>query len=162
LLSLAAGGASADQPWPDRSMTLVHGFPPGGPVDTAARIVAEGLSVRLGQRVVVDARPGATGVTAAAQVARAAPDGYTLMNLPASYTATAAMYRSLPYRSIDDFSMIGMTVEYPIVLASHSEHPVRSLADLVRMARSRSMPLQYGTAGVGSLQHLAMELFAKT
>jgi tripartite-type tricarboxylate transporter receptor subunit TctC len=161
LMALAAGRAAADQVWPDRTITLVHGFPPGGPVDTAARIVADGLSTRLGQRVVVDARPGATGTTAAAQVARAAPDGYTLMNIPASYTATAAMYRKLPYRSTEDFSMISMTVEYPIVLATRADHSIRTLADLVRLAKSQNMPLQYGTAGVGSLQHLALELFAK-
>src|SRR5438270_11841099 len=85
--------ARATGAWPDHPITLVHGFPAGGPVDTASRILAEGLSVRLGQRVVVDAKPGATGTTAAGQVARAAPDGYTLMTVPASYTASAAMYR---------------------------------------------------------------------
>jgi tripartite-type tricarboxylate transporter receptor subunit TctC len=160
-LSAFAVNARAEPAWPERSITLVHGFPPGGPVDTAARILAEGLSNRLGQRVIVEARPGATGTTAAAQVARAVPDGYMLLNIPASYTATAAIHRKLPYRATDDFSMISTTVEYPIVLATYSDHSMRSVSDLVRIAKSRELPLQYGTAGVGSLQHLAMELFAK-
>jgi tripartite-type tricarboxylate transporter receptor subunit TctC len=159
--ALAAMPAVARQVWPDRPIALVHGFPAGGPVDTASRILADGLSSRLGQPVTVDAKPGATGTTAAAHVARAAPDGYTLMSIPTSYTATAAMYRTLPYRPIEDFSMISMTVEYPIVLATYSDHAVRTLSDLVSLARASNTPPQYGTAGVGSLQHLAMEFFAK-
>jgi tripartite-type tricarboxylate transporter receptor subunit TctC len=158
--ALACTPARAAQAWPERPITLVHGFPPGGPVDTASRILAEGLASRLGQPLTVEARPGATGTTAAAHVARAAADGYTLMTIPASYTATAAMYRTLPYRPIEDFTMISMTVEYPIVLTTYSSHAIRTLSDLVSLAKSKTTPLQYGTAGVGSLQHLAMELFA--
>lgn len=153
--------ARADVAWPTRTITLVHGFPAGGPVDTASRILAEGLSTRLGQQVIVDAKPGASGTTAAAQVSRAAPDGYTLLAVPATHTGTAAMYRTLPYRAIDDFSLISTTVEYPYVLATHSEHAIRTLADVINLGRTQSAPLQYGTAGVGSLQHLSMELFAK-
>jgi tripartite-type tricarboxylate transporter receptor subunit TctC len=82
------------------------------------------------------------------------------MTVPASYTETAAIYRKLPYRPIDDFTMIGTTVEYPIVLATYVEHPVRTTADLLSKAKAQSAPLQYGTAGIGSLQHFATELFA--
>ena len=159
--ALAAMPARADTRWPNRPISLVHGFPAGGPVDTVSRILADGLSKRLGQRVVVDPRPGAAGTKAAGQVAQAAPDGYTLMTVPATYPGTAAMYRTLPYRPIEDFSLISTTVEYPYVLVTHSDHPIRSLSDLIRMARSQPSPLQYGTAGLGSLQHLSMELFAK-
>ncbi len=134
---------------------------PGGPVDTLSRILAEALSKRLGQQVIVDAKPGATGTTAAGLVARAIPDGYTLTAVPATYVATAAMYRTLPYRPIEDFSLISTTAEYPFVLVTHSEHRIQSLSDLIDLARSRSSPLQYGTPGVGSLQHLSMELFAR-
>jgi tripartite-type tricarboxylate transporter receptor subunit TctC len=161
LASFAAKPALADATWPNRPITLVHGFPAGGPVDIVARILAEALSKQLGQRVVVDAKPGASGTTAAGYVARAAPDGYTLMAVPATYTGTAAMYRKLPYRPLEDFSWIGTTVEYPYVLVTHAEHPIRSLADVIKRARSEGAPLQYGTAGVGTLQHLAMELFAR-
>lgn len=158
VLSVPAAAAAA---FPDRPIRLVHGFPPGGPVDTASRILAEGLAARLGQAVIVEPKPGATGMIAAAQVARAAPDGYTLLGLPASYAPAAAMYRTLSFRPVEDFTMISMTVEYPVVLATYSGHSIRTLADLVSAAKSSSRPLQYGTAGVGSLQHLAMELFAK-
>src|SRR3954471_12249633 len=127
ITALAATSALARPNWPERAITLVHGFPPGGPVDTAARILAEGLSLRLGQPVIVESKAGATGAIAAAHVARAANDGYTLLNIPASYTATAAIYRTLPYRPIDDFTMVGTTVGYPMVLATHAGHPIKTL-----------------------------------
>jgi tripartite-type tricarboxylate transporter receptor subunit TctC len=140
---------------------LVHGFPPGGPVDIVARILGDALTQRLGQHVVVEAKPGASGTTAAGQVARAAADGHTLMAVPATYSGTAAMYRKLPYRPIEDFSLISTTVEYPFVLVTHAASSIRSLASLVGAAASQNVPLQYGTAGVGTIQHLAMELFAR-
>jgi tripartite-type tricarboxylate transporter receptor subunit TctC len=161
LAAFVARPALANQGWPERPITLVHGFTPGGPVDVASRILAEGLSTRLGQQVIVESKPGAAGTTAAGQVARASPDGYTLLTLPASYPATAAMYRTLSYRPVDDFSMISMTVEYPIVWVTYSDHPIKTVSDLVAKAKSQDSPLQYGTAGIGSLQHLATELFAK-
>jgi len=162
MTALVAMPAVAAPAWPDRPIKLVHGFPPGGPVDTVSRILAEGLSIRLGQGVIVEPKPGAAGMVAAAQIARAAPDGYTLMTIPASFSSAAAMYRTLSFRPLEDFAMISMTVEYPIVLATYSGHSIRTLGDLVRLANSSSIPLQYGTAGVGSLQHLAIELFART
>jgi tripartite-type tricarboxylate transporter receptor subunit TctC len=161
LSAFAAMPIRAETQWPARPITLMHGFPPGGPVDVLSRILAEGLSARLGQPVVVEAKPGATGTTAGGTVARAAPDGYTLMAVPATFVATAAMYQALPYRPIEDFSFISTTAEYPFVLVSCSDGPLQSVADLVHAARSQVSPLQYGTAGVGSLQHLTMELFAK-
>jgi tripartite-type tricarboxylate transporter receptor subunit TctC len=164
LSGLIASGvvpARAETPWPNRAITLIHGFPPGGPVDIVARILAEALSRRLGQQVVVDPKPGAAGTMAAAQAARATPDGYTLFAIPATHTGTAAMYRTLPYRPIDDFALISTTVEYPYVLVTYAGHSIRTLADVITRAKLPSAPLQYGTAGVGSLQHLSMELFAK-
>lgn len=145
--------------WPGNPLTLVHGFPPGGPVDTLSRVLSEALSKRLGQAVVVDARPGATGMAAAARVARAAPDGYTLLAVPATYAATVAMHRELGFRPLDDFSFIGTTAEYPLVIATHAEHPAHTFADFIRAARASREPLTYGTAGTGSLQHLTMVLF---
>ncbi len=146
--------------WPERPITLVHGLAPGGPSDIIARIVAEGLSRRLGQQVVVDARPGAGGRVAAAQIARTAPDGYTLMSIPSGHAVAAALYKSLGYRAVDDFAMISLLTEYPFVLVTHAEHPARTLAELITLARSRT--LLFGSAGNGSLQHLAGELLAKS
>jgi tripartite-type tricarboxylate transporter receptor subunit TctC len=161
LSAFAAMPALAQTTWPNRSITLMHGFPPGGPVDTLSRILAEGLSRRLGQTVVVDPKPGATGTTVGGQVARAKADGYTLMAVPATYVATAAIFRTLPYRPTEDFTFISTTAEYPLVLVTHPDSAIRTLTDVISLARSQTVPLQYATAGVGSLQHLSMELFAR-
>jgi tripartite-type tricarboxylate transporter receptor subunit TctC len=162
-LSMAAvTPARAQTAWPERAITLVHGLAPGGPSDIIARIVAEGLARRLGQQVVVDARPGAGGRVAAAQIARTTPDGYTLMTIPSGHAVSAALYKALAYRTIDDFAMVSMLTEYPFVVVTYADHPVRTLADLIATARSRPAPMLFGSAGNGSLQHLAGELLAKT
>lgn len=160
LSALAVMPAFAATPWPSRPVMLVGGFPAGGPLDTVSRILAEALARRLGQQVVVESRPGATGTIAAGQVARAAPDGYTLIALPGTFAASAAMFRTLPYRPVDDFSWISITTEFPYLLVTHAEHPMRTVADLITMAQSKNGPLQFGTSGVGSVQHLSGELFA--
>jgi len=160
LSALIATPAFAEAPWPARPIRPVIGFPAGGPLDVVSRIIAQALSRRLGQQVVVDGRPGASGTIAAAQVAHAQPDGYTLLSIPATYAASAALFRKLSYRPVEDFSMIGTTTEFPYVLVTYSDHPIRSMADLVSAARSRNDRLTYGTSGAGSLQHLSIELFA--
>jgi tripartite-type tricarboxylate transporter receptor subunit TctC len=158
--ALAVAPARAD--WPDRPITIVHGFPPGGPTDLVARLVADGLTRRLGQRVVVEGRPGASGTTAAAQIARAPADGYTLFAIPSGHAFAAATFKTLPYRTIDDFSMISMFTEYPYLVATYAEHSIHSVADLIELGRTRGTPLLYGTPGNGSGPHLAVELFAQT
>jgi tripartite-type tricarboxylate transporter receptor subunit TctC len=161
LSACAAVPALAKGLWPDRPITLIHGFPPGGPVDVLSRILAEPLGKQLGQGVIVEAKPGATGTMAGGLVARAAPDGYTLMAVPGTFTGTAAIFRTLPYNPIEDFTFISSTAEYPLVLITHPDSEIRTLADIVRIARSRNTPLQFGTAGIGSIMHLTMELFAQ-
>ena len=164
LVGLAAWTACpslAKAAWPEKPIKLIHGFPPGGPVDVVSRLLAEPLSAHLGQAVIVEAKPGATGTTAAAEAARAAPDGYTLLAVPGTYAGTAAMFRTLPYNPTDDFTFISSTAEFPLVIVTHRDSEFKSLADVVRIAKARSAPLQYGTAGNGSTMHLAMELFAQ-
>ena len=161
LATVLAPPALANPDWPEKPITIVHGFPPGGPTDLIARLVADGLTRRLGQRVLVEGRSGASGTMAAAQVARAAPDGYTLFAVPSGHTFAAATFKSLPYRSIDDFSTISMFTEYPYLMATYTEHSIRSVADLISLARSGRTPLLYGTPGNGSGPHLAVELLAK-
>jgi tripartite-type tricarboxylate transporter receptor subunit TctC len=164
----AIGGLSAfitspllAQPaWPNRPLTLVVGFPAGGPVDTVSRLVGESLTRRLGQPIVVENKPGATGTIAAAQAAHAAPDGYTLTMLPGTFAASAAMFRKLPYHPLNDFAWISTVAEFPYLLVTHAGHSCGSVADLVRTAKSASTPLQFGTSGVGSVQHLSGELLA--
>jgi tripartite-type tricarboxylate transporter receptor subunit TctC len=147
--------------WPERNITLLHGLAPGGGVDVTARIIAEGLSRRLGRTVVVESRPGAATTLAAAQIARSTPDGYTLGFVPISHAVAGATYNKLPYHPINDFTFIGQATEYPFVVATHSEHPVKSIPELIHTARTRSPPLLCGTVGQGSAQHLLAAYFAQ-
>lgn len=168
-LHLATGAAALPitmriaraQVYPTQPITLVHGLAPGGGVDTTARIVADGLSRRLGQPIVVQSKPGASSTLASAQLARAAPDGHTLGFLSSTYGTAAAIYNKLPFRPVDDFSMVGQVVEFPFVLAVHTEHPARSISDLVNTARAAEARLLYGTPGLGSISHLLVEHLAQ-
>jgi tripartite-type tricarboxylate transporter receptor subunit TctC len=155
-----AAPVRADTAWPSRPITLVHGYPPGGPTDFVARVVADGLSQRLGQPLIVDARPGAAGTLAAGLVGRAAPDGYTLIALPGGHASAAALYLRLPYRSVEDFSFISMVAEYPFVLATYPDSTIRSVAELIAEARSRKTPPLYGSPGIGTTHHLLVEFLA--
>jgi tripartite-type tricarboxylate transporter receptor subunit TctC len=154
--------ARAQTGWPDRPITLTHGLAPGGGVDATARILTDGLSRRLRQQVVVESKPGAGTTIAAAQLARAAADGYALALFTATYATAAAMYKSLSFRPVDDFSMVSLVTEFPYVIATYSEHPVRSINDLISSARTANTPLTYGTSGLGSVSHLLMELLAQS
>jgi tripartite-type tricarboxylate transporter receptor subunit TctC len=147
----------AQAAWPERNITMIHGLAPGGGVDVTARIVADGLSKRLGQQVVVESRTGAGGTIAAAQIARAAPDGYTLGFVPSSHAISAAMYKSLPYNPVDDFTFVGQAIEFPFVVVTHADHPIKTMPDLIKTARSQATPLLCGTPGQGSSQHLLIE-----
>ena len=147
--------------WPERNITLLHGLAPGGGVDVTARIVAEGLSRRLGRQVVVESRPGAATTLAAAQIARAPPDGYTLGFVPISHSVAGATYKQLPYHPINDFTFIGQATDYPFVVVTHPEHAVKSIPDLIHAARTRSVPLLCGTVGQGSVQHLLAAYLAQ-
>src|SRR5262245_19917695 len=93
--------------WPERNISLLHGLTAGGGVDVSARLIAEGLSRRLGQQMVVEPKPGAAGTLAAAQVSRSAPDGYTLGFIPSGHAVSAATYKALPYHAVNDFTIIG-------------------------------------------------------
>jgi tripartite-type tricarboxylate transporter receptor subunit TctC len=146
--------------WPSRTITIIHGFPAGGPSDVVARLIADGLQKVLGQPVIVEPRPGASGTAAAAFVARATPDGYTLEVIPSGHASAAATFAHLPYRSVDDFSMITLASEYPYVMCTNAASGIKTVAELLAAARTRPAPLLYGTPGVGSGPHLAIELFA--
>jgi len=160
LVGLAVTPAQAAAEWPARAITIVHGFPPGGPSDVVARIIADGLTRTLGQSVIVEIRTGASGTTAAAQVARAAPDGYTLMVIPSGHPTAAATFAKLPFRAIADFTMITLASTYSYVMSVPSATGVNSVAELVNLGRTRATPLTFGTPGTGSGPHLAIELLA--
>jgi tripartite-type tricarboxylate transporter receptor subunit TctC len=157
LVGFAVTSARAAE-WPVRSITIMHGFPPGGPSDVVARIIADGLGRALGQSVIVESRTGASGTAAAAQVARAAPDGYTLMVIPSGHPAAAATFARLPFHAVADFTMITLASTYPYVMSVPTAAGIKSVAELVELGRTRTTPLIYGTPGAGTGPHLAIEL----
>jgi len=164
LLALACAGlvqAATAAPWPVKPIRLVLGFPPGTNVDILARPIATRLSDVLGQQVVVDNRPGATGLIANELVARAQPDGYTLLVAPgSSLTSAPHLKLKMPYDALRDFAPIAQLNAFPQVIIVHPALPAKSVKELVALARTRNGGLRYGSSGVGSAFHLAGELFA--
>ena len=147
--------------WPERNISLIHGLTPGGGVDVSARVIAEGLSRKLGQQIVIEPKPGAGGTLGAAQMARATPDGYTLGWIPSGYAVTAATYKTLPYQPIDDFTIIGQAIEFPFVIVTYPDHTIRSMPDVIKAAKERKEPLLCGVPGAGTPQHLLTEYFMR-
>jgi tripartite-type tricarboxylate transporter receptor subunit TctC len=158
--ALAIGTARAQAPWPARTITIIAGFPPGGPTDVVARLIADGLSKALGRSVIVENRSGASGTIAAGFVARAAPDGYTLTVIPSGHATAAATFAKLPYRPVDDFTMISLASEYPYVMCTNVASGIKTVAELIHAGRTRSTPLLFGTPGIGSGPQLAILEFA--
>ena len=154
---LAMGPASADT-YPSRPIRLLHGFAAGGAADTLSRIIADGLSKKLGQPIIVEAKPGAGGNIAADAVAKAAPDGYTLGLVTGAHAISAATYKSLSYQPAESFDMVSTLVYYALVIAVRSDHPAKSLGELIAMAKEKPGTLSFGSVGFGSTHHLAGEL----
>ena len=152
--------SSAQAAWPERPITLLHGFGAGGNADVTARVVAERLSERLGQKVVVEPKPGAGGRVAAGFVARAPADGYTLFMLPGGHASGAAMQEQMSYHPTDDFTFIGLVTEIPFIVATYPEHAIKTVPDLVAAAKQSAEPIVFATSGTGTGQHFAAELFA--
>jgi tripartite-type tricarboxylate transporter receptor subunit TctC len=149
------------QPYPARPIVLVVGFPPGGGVDIVARQLAERLSDQLGQRVVVENKPGAAGNVAMEFVARAGPDGYTLLmgNL-GMLSANPALYPKLAFDPAKDFTPIARVVVTPLVAVVPAALPARSMAELIGMAKAKPGEVNFGSGGNGNINHLAPELLA--
>jgi tripartite-type tricarboxylate transporter receptor subunit TctC len=159
-LALAAASAAWSQPWPSRPVHLVVPYPPGGPVDLSARLIAAKLQPALGQPVVVENKPGAGGNIGADYVAKSAPDGTTLaMGAVATHAINPALYRNLPYDPVRDFRAIALLVQVPNVLVVNNELAAHSVAELVRLAKARPGKLDFASGSTGSTGHLAGELF---
>jgi tripartite-type tricarboxylate transporter receptor subunit TctC len=148
------------QDYPNRSITLSIGFAAGGNGDIIARIVADGLSPRLGQPVVVEPRPGAGGNTASARIAKLPPDGYQLIALTGGHAVSGALYKALPFDPIDDFQMISTVGYQSFMIAVRSDNAIKTVADLVAAAKASPGKITYSSVGVGSTQHLAGEWFS--
>src|SRR4051794_10723982 len=146
--------------WPERNISLIHGLTAGGGGDVSARVIAEGLSRRLGQQIVVEPNPGAAGTLMAAKLVRATPDGYTLGWLPSGFPVSAAMYKSLPYNPLEDFTFIGQALDFPFLFVTYPGHPIKNIPDLIKAAKERKEPLLCGVPGAGTPQHLLIEYFA--
>jgi tripartite-type tricarboxylate transporter receptor subunit TctC len=154
----SAGPARA-QNYPDKPVRLVVPYAPGGGADIHARLVAAQLSTALGQQIVVENRPGAGSNLGTEQVARAAPDGYTLL---VSSTATAvnqSMYRKLPFDVLKDFDSVSVIATVPLVVAVHPGVPAQTIPELIALAKSKPGALNYASGGVGTANHLGGELF---
>lgn len=149
------------QNYPSRPIRLVVPFPAGGPADAIARLLAPHLSETWGQQVVVDNRGGASGIIATELVARAVPDGYTLISTSSSFTINASLYPKLPYNSRDDFSAITPLAYGPGMVVVHPSVPVRTLPELIALAKAKPRALSYASSGAGSPGHLTFELIKR-
>ena len=153
-------GALHAQPYPHKPVRLIIPSPPGGGTDILGRVLREGLADTLRQPIVVDNRGGASGRIAAAATAKATPDGHTLLFTYGGVLTTGLpLFGKLPYHPIADFAPVAMMAHVPGVLVAHPSFPARSVADLVKLARSKPGALTHGTSSIGSSSHLNMELF---
>jgi tripartite-type tricarboxylate transporter receptor subunit TctC len=157
LLALTSAAAAADD-YPNRPVRLIIPFPPGGSNDVVGRMVAQQLSVKLGQQVYVDNRGGAGGVIGTEACATAAPDGYTLCIISIAHAVNPWLHK-LSYDPIKSFTPISIFATGPNVLAIHPTLPVTSVKELIALAKQKPGELNYASAGVGSFQHLGGELF---
>jgi tripartite-type tricarboxylate transporter receptor subunit TctC len=147
------------QTWPVRPVRIVVPFAPGGGVDTVTRMMAQKMSELAGASFVVENRPGGAGVVGTEAVARAAPDGYTLLTSAPEFSINPSVRPRLPYDPFRDFAYIAQLTSGQFLLASHPTVPVRSVKELISLARSRPGQLNYGSSGAGGINHLAGELF---
>jgi tripartite-type tricarboxylate transporter receptor subunit TctC len=152
--------AAQEQEYPKRPVRLVLSFgAPGGAPDTIARTIAPKLSELWGQQLVVDPRQGAGGIVGTEIAAKSAPDGYTIVLVSPSHAINPALHSKMPYDSVKDFTPVTQLAETPNILLAHPSVPARSVKELIALAKAKPGTLSYGSAGVGSSQHLAGELF---
>ena len=167
LLKAAAAWSAAGtlpvwaQDYPSRPMKIYQGFAAGGNADTIARLVSAEMAKGLGQSFVVEAQAGAGGNIAANTVAKAKPDGYTLLLATGGHAVAGALYNNLPYKTVADFEMVSTITFFPFLLVTHANSKYRQLADVLSAAREAPGRVAYGTAGIGSTHHLVGELLAK-
>ena len=147
------------QKYPSRAITLVCPFPPGGSADILARLAGQKLSEALGVPVIVENKAGAGGGVGSAYVAKAKPDGYTLLEVTGGYPALAAISTNPQFDSMRDITMVSLITAYPFFVNVAADSPFRTVGELVAFARANPGKLNYSTSGVGSIHHLSSELF---
>ena len=161
-LAFCSPAMAAEQSFPTKPIRLVVPFGPGGVADITARTVTPELSKGLGQQIVIENKPSAGGAVAGQDVARAAPDGHTLLLINNGTAVSKALFKSLPYDPERDFEMISTVGFFPLVIMTDSKSPLKNLQDLVNEAKKNPGKLNVGTIGIGSTQNLAAELFKST
>jgi tripartite-type tricarboxylate transporter receptor subunit TctC len=158
--ALAQAPAQAPaQPWPERPIQAIVPFSAGAANDIAGRIVLEQVSKQVNQPVVIENRPGAGGTTGANAVAKAAPNGYTILVHSSSFSAAYSLYKSLPYDTLNDFAAVIALAKTPTVLVSAPSKGFKSAGDLIAAAKARPGVMNFASAGIGSVSHLAAERF---
>jgi tripartite-type tricarboxylate transporter receptor subunit TctC len=158
LFALSAGAAFADT-YPTRPVTMVVPFAAGGPTDTVARLVAEVMSKDLGQQVIIENVGGAGGTLGAARVAKAAPDGYTLLLHHIGMATSAVLYRKLPYDTLNGFEYVGLITEVPMTLVGRADFEPKDLKALIEYVKANKDKVTYANAGIGAASHLCGMLF---
>jgi tripartite-type tricarboxylate transporter receptor subunit TctC len=161
-LACSAPIMASAQGFPDKPIKIYQGFAAGGNADTIARVLSAEMTKGLGQPFVVEAQTGAGGTIAATTVARARPDGYTLLLATGGHAVAGALYNKLNYQTVSDFQMISTVTFFPFLLVVRADSPYRSLAELLAAARADARSVSYGSAGIGSTHHLAGELLVKS
>jgi tripartite-type tricarboxylate transporter receptor subunit TctC len=159
MLACAFAGAHGAPVYPDRPVRLLVPFPPGGATDTVIRLVAQRLSVKWSQQVIVDNRPGAGTIIATDLAAKAAPDGYTLVVVTAAFAVNPSLYSKVPYDSEKDLTPVTLLSSAPNVLVVNASVPVSSVKELVAYARAHPGKINFASAGNGTSNHLAGEMF---
>ncbi len=161
-IAVAPFAAHSQSTYPTKSIRFIVPVTTGGPSDLVARLLGEKLSTALGKPVIVDNRPGASNTVGAAMVAKAEPDGYTLLEAAANMATIHILMTDLPFDAVKDFAPISLTHLTPYVIVVSSQSPVKSLAELLKFVRDNPGKITYGTTGEGSSQQLATLLFAQT
>jgi tripartite-type tricarboxylate transporter receptor subunit TctC len=159
VLFVVQGSAHAQQGYPAKPIKIIVPFGPGGFTDVAARILQKELAPAIGQPIIIENKPGAGSTIGTSEVAKAAPDGYTLVMVSTAHVISPHLYKSMPYDPIKDFAPVMKLAEGPYVLVTHPSLPVKSVAELVSLARAQPNTIDYASSGNGSAQHLVGALF---
>lgn len=158
-LGLALAGVATAQSYPSRPIRLIVPYPPGGATDPIARLVGQKLTESMGQPVVVENKPGAGTAIGSDLVAKAAPDGYTILQASSAHAVNPHLYKNLPYDPVKDFAPITLLAHLQYVLVVNPQLPVNSISELIAYAKAHPGKLNYSSSGAGTATHLSMELF---
>ena len=162
MMAAVATTLAAEPAYPSRPLRIVVGFAPGGNTDIISRAMAQKLTERFGQTVIVENRPGAGSMIGTDTVAKATPDGHTLLLVSGAFSTQAAVLKKLPFEPLRDFAWISNAVSYPFAVVVRPDAPMQNVSDLVAVAKKSPGKLNYASVGIGSVLHLAAELFNAT